>query len=210
MSKTSLQNSEALQQLLSQKFGHGLVESGIQLGDLAVRVGRDKLAELFRLLKEDAELDFGLLVDITAIDWLDSAEQRFEVVYHFLSLKHLHRVRVKVWLAESDASVPTATTYWKGANFMERETWDMYGINFVGNADQRRLLLYEEFVGHPLRKDYPVQGKQPRIPLRSPEVENTARDMVRPPLVQIGRRNSSGSAGTQRGVNRVLNGGSSI
>jgi NADH:ubiquinone oxidoreductase subunit C len=71
---------------------------------------------------------------------------------------------------------------------MEREAWDMYGVTFKGHPDQRRILMYDEFEGHPLRKDYPVQGKQPRIPLRSPEVRNTAVDMARPNLVSINRR----------------------
>ncbi len=196
--------SEALQRLLTQKLGAKIIESKLELGDAIIRVAREDLGALFKLLKEDSELSFDLLVDITAVDWVDQQRERFEVVYHFLSLRHLHRLRVKAWVPESNPAVETATTYWKGANFMERETWDMYGVVFTGNSDLRRLLLYDEFVGHPLRKDYPVQGKQPRIRLRSPEVRNTAADMVRPALVQIGKRDQSMAPADQRGRNRVL------
>jgi len=113
------------------------------------------------------------------------SEDRFEIVYHLLSIPGLKRLRIKVALSEDKPEIDSATDLWTAANFLEREVWDMYGIKFRGHPDLRRILMYEEFQGHPLRKDYPVQAKQPRVPLRMPEVENTARDMKRPTLVQI-------------------------
>jgi NADH-quinone oxidoreductase subunit C len=109
------------------------------------------------------------------------------MVYHLMSLSFGYRLRVKVAVDESKPEVDSLVTLWPGANFMEREVWDMYGIAFKGHPDLRRILMYEEFVGYPLRKDYPVQGKQPRIRLRAPEVQNTATQMNRPSLVQINR-----------------------
>jgi NADH-quinone oxidoreductase subunit C len=129
-----------------------------------------------------------MFISVTAIDWMDSREERYEVIYHLLSLSQGLRIRVRVFVPESDASLESVQDIWAGANFMEREVWDMYGVAFKGHPDLRRILMYDEFKGHPLRKDYPVQGKQPRIPLRAPEVRNTAVDMKRSELVTIGRR----------------------
>lgn len=144
--------------------------------------------EFFRLLKLDAELGFSMFIDVTVVDWLDARPNRFEVVYHLLNLNKRTRLRVKIDVPESNPQVDSVTDLWSAANFMEREAWDMYGVDFKGHPDMRRILMYDEFEGHPLRKDYPVEGKQPRIPLRSPEVRNTAVDMVRPNLVKINRR----------------------
>jgi NADH-quinone oxidoreductase subunit C len=138
-----------------------------------------------------------MLVDVTAVDWLDAREQRFELVYQLLSLSKKHRVTVRVPVSEDAPEVESATRLWSGANFMEREVWDMFGIRFRGHPGLRRILLYDEFVGHPLRKDYPVQGKQPRIPLRKPEVENTARNMRRPDLVSIRSKRGRDAEQTQ-------------
>ena len=88
---------------------------------------------------------------------------RFEVVYHFYSSVHHHRVRVKVPLAASDPTVDSLTTLWRSADWFEREAWDMYGVQFRGHPNLKRILLYEEFQGHPLRKDYPVRKRQPLI-----------------------------------------------
>ena len=90
-------------------------------------------------------------------------EFRFEVVYHFYSSRHHHRVRVKVPLAASDPTVDSLTTLWRSADWFEREAWDMYGVQFSGHPNLKRILLYEEFQGHPLRKDYPVRKRQPLI-----------------------------------------------
>lgn len=90
-------------------------------------------------------------------------ESRFAVVYHFFSLKHKHRLRLVVPLDETDAEVDSLTPLWAGANWLEREVWDMFGIRFRGHPNLKRILMYEEFKGHPLRKDYPVNKRQPLI-----------------------------------------------
>jgi NADH-quinone oxidoreductase subunit C len=129
-----------------------------------------------------------MLLSVTAVDWMDDRDERFEVVYHLLSLTRKVRLRVKCWVSEDEPKVASVSSLWSSADFMERECWDMYGIEFEEHPNLRRILMYDEFVGYPLRKDYPVQAKQPRIPLRSPEVRNTAVDMQREPLVQISPR----------------------
>ena len=180
--------SEELISLLNTKFGAHLLEARVDLGDAVIRIAPESAPEFFRLLKLDAELKFNLLVDITAVDWMDSRDERFDVIYQFLSLSTQHRLRVEIALPEENPEIDTVVPLWSGANFFEREAWDMYGIKFKGHPDLRRILTYDEFIGHPLRKDYPVQGKQPRIPMRSPEVRNTALDMKRPSLVGINPR----------------------
>jgi len=181
------QKSEELLGKLQEKLGDYILESGVSLGDAEVRIRAEGVSDFFRLLKLDSELAFNMFLDVTAVDWMDEREDRFEVVYHMLSLSTHHRLRVKVDLPEQSPRIASVSQLWAGANFLEREVFDMYGIEFEGHPDLRRILMYDEFKGYPLRKDYPVQGKQPRIPLRAPEVENTARHMHRSELVQIGR-----------------------
>jgi NADH-quinone oxidoreductase subunit C len=91
------------------------------------------------------------------------AESRFAVVYHFFSTAHKHRLRLVVPVEEGDAEVDSLIPLWPGANWLEREVWDMFGINFTGHPDLKRILMYQEFEGHPLRKDYPVNRRQPLI-----------------------------------------------
>jgi len=191
--------SEKLLELLKSKLEKQIVHAELSLGDVVVRVERDKMADFFQLLKIDSELNFNLLLDIGGVDWMDARDERFEVVYHILSLSNLFRLRVKVSVPEESAELPSLVSAWEGANFMEREVWDMFGIKFTGHPDLRKILMYDEFKGHPLRKDYPVQGKQPRIKLRHPEVRNTALDMQRPPLVSINPKNKKAGRGKARG-----------
>jgi len=122
-----------------------------------------RLLDVVRVLKDDFQFD--LLLDITAIDWLPR-QPRFEVVYHFYSTSHFVRVRLKTAVPESDPTVDSLVPLYGSAGFMERECHDMYGIGFRGNADMRPILLYEGFVGHPLRKDYPKLREQPLVPYR--------------------------------------------
>ena len=189
------QASEALIQLLKSKLGSLIVSSEVTLGDAVLRIERASIPQFFKLLKLDSELAFDFLVSVTATDWLDQKENRFEMVYHIASLTKGYRVRVKAYVPEANPEVDSITPLFSAANFMEREVWDMYGIRFKGHPDLRRILMYDEFVGHPLRKDYPVQGKQPRVPMRHAETRNTAVDMKRSALVQITRRQNTGAAG---------------
>jgi NADH-quinone oxidoreductase subunit C len=113
-----------------------------------------------------AEFGFDIFLDVTAVDWLGQTP-RFEVVYHFYSTSHKQRVRLKIRVDEAQPMVASLTSLYGSAAFMERECHDMYGIGFEGNDDLRPILLYEGFVGHPLRKDYPKQQEQPLVPYRN-------------------------------------------
>ena len=114
------------------------------------------------------EFGFDLFLDVTAVDWLGRSP-RFEVVYHFYSTGHHVRVRLKTRVPEADPTVDSLISLYGSARFMERECHDMYGIVFRGNPDLRPILLYEGFVGHPLRKDYPKRAEQPLVPFRDPQ-----------------------------------------
>jgi len=103
-------------------------------------------------------------MDLTAVDYLRlNKKPRFEVVYHFFSLEKRHRVRIKVPAETKDPEVDSLVPLWAGADWYEREVWDMFGIKFRGHPNLKRILMYEEFEGHPLRKDYPINKRQPLI-----------------------------------------------
>ena len=152
---------------------------------LTIGVRREDALAVFEKLKSEPDLQFEMLIDVTAVDWMDRREPRFDVVYQLLSLPHQHRLCVKIQVPEEAAEVESVRPLWSAAFFLEREVWDMFGISFRGHGDLRRILMYDEFVGHPLRKDYPLKAKQPRIPLRIPELRNTAVDMHRDELVGL-------------------------
>jgi NADH-quinone oxidoreductase subunit C len=157
----------AIVEHLRQRFADRIVESHDHRGDHTVVVDRAALVEVLRHCRDEPALAFEVLMDLTAVDYSRfrgrEDDPRFEVVYHLTSIAHNHRLRVKVRVEEDDAVVPSAVPLWPIANWLEREVWDMFGIRFDGHPDPRRLLLYEEFVGHPLRKDYPINRRQPLI-----------------------------------------------
>jgi len=126
-------------------------------GEVTVQVGRDDLLSTLKFLRDDPVLSMGFLSCVTATDW-PGKDPRFWVVYELRSMPHRHRVRVKVGLAEHDPHVPTATTMFPTANWHERETFDMLGVQFSGHPNLERILMWEGFNGHPLRKDFPVRG----------------------------------------------------
>ncbi len=152
---------------LRTRFGAAVVQTHAHRGDHTAVVERSAIVDVLRLCRDDPALGFDMLSDLTAVDFLKFPGRedgpRFEVVYHLYSLPHNHRVRLKVNVDEDDPVVPTAVGLWPIANWLEREVWDMFGIRFDGHPDPRRLLMYEEFVGHALRKDYPINRRQPLI-----------------------------------------------
>jgi NADH-quinone oxidoreductase subunit C len=130
---------------------------------LVVTVPPDAVHETARQLASDYRFD--LLLDVTAVDW-PARTPRFDVVYHFYSTTHKIRIRLKTRVPEAEPVVDSLHSLYGSAGFMERECHEMYGIVFRNNADLRPILLYEGFVGHPLRKDYPKQQEQPLVPYR--------------------------------------------
>jgi NADH-quinone oxidoreductase subunit C len=126
-------------------------------GEVTVVVERGGLLDLLRELRSDDALSFDFLSDVTATDWPDR-EPRFWVAYHLSSSEHRHRARVKVGLASDDAVVPSVVPLYPAANFFERELFDLFGIEFHGHPDLRRILMPDDWEGHPLRKDYGIGG----------------------------------------------------
>lgn len=165
--------SQTALDLLRERHASAILEAGSHLGDEMALVDRTQLLEVMRTLRNDPDLAFDMLSDLTVVDYLGQAP-RFEVVYHLYSLRHRHRLRIKVPLLDESAEhcwVDSCAGLWKAADWAEREAWDMYGVAFRGHPDLRRILMYEEFQGHPLRKDYPANARQPLI--RRPDATET-------------------------------------
>ena len=156
-------------QRVQEKFSQAVIETHAFRGDETVVIRPGALLPVAKFLKETPELDFNFLMDLSAVDYLLFAggkiqkEFRFEVVYHFFSLKHNHRLRLKVPVDEKNSAIDTLCDLWPSANWYEREVWDMFGIRFKGHPNLKRILMYEEFQGHALRKDYPFNKRQPLI-----------------------------------------------
>jgi NADH-quinone oxidoreductase subunit C len=155
---------------LKEKFGAGIVESSDALGENSIVIDRDKASEIFRALHDDGEFAFEFLIDVTGVDWPER-RPRFDVVYQLKSMTKNERLRVKIKVNADDAWVPSAYPVWKSADWLERECFDMFGVEFRGHPDLRRILLYDSFIGHPLRKDYPFQKRQPLVPEIDPIVK---------------------------------------
>ena len=150
---------------IQKKFSGMLISTHDFRGDETIVIKRESLMDVMRFLKDNPELDFNILMDLSAVDYLNFGESRprFEVVYHLFSLKDSRRIRIKVPVEEKDPNLPSVTSIWPAADWYEREVWDMFGIRFTGHTHLKRILMYEEFLGHPLRKDYPVNKRQPLI-----------------------------------------------
>ena len=154
--------SEISLQLIKENFADAVLETLMPQGDATAVIRPEALTKIIDFLKNDSRLQFDVLVDITAVDYLDR-KPRFDVVYHILSLPFSRRLRLKVPVEEGQTTLESLTPWWGSANWLEREVWDMFGIHFAGHPNLKRILMYEEFQGHPLRKDYPVRKRQPLI-----------------------------------------------
>jgi len=153
--------------VLAEALGPGVLGVSDYRGDLAITVERRAWVEAAGLLRDHPELDYRMFLDLCAADYLDREDvpERFEVVLHLYSVSKKHHVRLKTPVPEADPTLPTIGSLFLGANWFEREAWDLYGIVFEGHPNLSRLLTHDAFVGHPMRKDYPV-GR--RHPLKSP------------------------------------------
>jgi len=194
---------------VSDRLGALILEHHSFRGDDRIHLDRARIVEAATILRDDPELAFDLLLDVTAIDYLGQPDDfetkpevwdrdrsamrrlpqrrhqlvlpargpnpRFAVVYHLTSTTHAHRLRIKCRVPEDDPTIASLTDVWPGANWLERETWDLYGIRFTGHPDLRRIYLYEEFVGHPLRKDYDKRHEQPLEPYAGPGAKEPRR-----------------------------------
>lgn len=162
--------SQKVLELVQERFADAVLDTGSSFGDEWAEVRPESVLPIARYLKDDPSCDMKLLVDITAVDWAHydkenllelDAPRRFSVVYHFTSLTHHHRLRLKAYVGGDDLVVPSITPVYRTANWWERLVWDFYGVRFEGHPELKRILTYEEFKGHPLRKDYPIHLRQP-------------------------------------------------
>jgi NADH-quinone oxidoreductase subunit C len=149
---------------LKARFPQSIEATAEFRNDLTVVVKKQDIVPVCTFLKTDPDLSFDMIIDLCGVD-MYTPEGRFEVVYNLYSLRNKKYVRLKVRVDEADAVVPTVTGVWSGANWHERETFDMMGITFSGHPDLRRLYMPEEFEHYPLRKDFPLMGIPDSIPL---------------------------------------------
>jgi len=155
-------SQNVLERLKAQFTGGELIETGSQHGDEWARVRRDSWVAVATFLRDDPATKMEMFIDLTVVDRF-SSEPRFDVVVHLYSVSLKQRVRLYGGVPEEDPTLDTLCPVWAGANWFEREAYDLYGVRFKGHPDLRRILMYPEFVGHPLRKDYPKEKRQPLV-----------------------------------------------
>lgn len=161
--------SKKVLDLLQEKFGAAILETHAQFGDDTAVIEPASWRAVAFFLRDDNRLAMNMFTDLCGVDYLHQREPRFEVVCHLRSLQHAHRIRIKSRIGDEDGEVveiDSLVPVWRGADWFERETFDLMGITFKGHPDMRRILMYPEFKGHPLRKDYPANKVQPLIPYR--------------------------------------------
>ena len=149
---------------LKNQFNEAVLETTLDKGQAVAKVSPEKIHDVLSFCRNDESFKMNLLMDVVAVDFLGETP-RFEVVYLLYSTILKHRLRLKVRLEEGQ-ELPTAQDLWKSADWAEREIWDMMGIKFSGHPNLKRILMFEGFEGHPLRKDYPIDRRQ-----EIPEIE---------------------------------------
>jgi NADH-quinone oxidoreductase subunit C len=173
--------SKAVLESLQAKFGDAVLETHSDFGDDTALVRPESWKAVCEWLRKDPQMDFDLLVDLCGVDYPPNTPQagapglgaqlgRMEVVLHLCSISKRHRVRLKTRVGDEEmehANLDSVTSVWPGANWFEREVYDMSGVTFKGHPDLRRILMYPEFQGHPLLKDYPANKTQPLVEYRT-------------------------------------------
>jgi len=151
-----LKSHPALARLLSS-IRAGVQTAKFDRDELTIWIDRSFIREACAILRDDPDCPFNYLSDLTCVDWYPS-EPRFEVVYHLLSISKKERVRLKARLDGSSPAIESVTSVWPSANFYEREVFDLFGVRFTGHPNLKRIMMPDDWEGHPLRKDYPVEG----------------------------------------------------
>jgi NADH-quinone oxidoreductase subunit C len=167
---------------LRQKFGAAVLETHSQMGDDTAVIEPSRWKEVCQFLHDDPAMDFDLPVDLAAVDY-PKRQPRMEVVMHLYSVGRRHRIRLKARVGDEELAgceLESVTSIWTGMNWLEREVFDMSGVTFKGHPDLRRILMYPEFEGHPLRKDYPAQKTQPLIAYRDADEVGMPLDKLAP------------------------------
>ncbi len=151
-----LKSHPALARLLDS-IGAAVQNAKFDRDELTIWIDKSSIREACAILRDDADCPFNYLADLTCVDWYPS-EPRFEVVYHLLSIPKKERVRLKTRLDGSSPALESVTSVWPSANFYEREVFDLFGVRFTGHPNLKRIMMPDDWEGHPLRKDYPVEG----------------------------------------------------
>lgn len=152
-------NAKEITEKIKDRFSDEVIDITEFRDQFTVSLKPDRIVEICRYLHDDPDIYMDYLADLCGVDYPER-EDRFEVVYNLFSIKHGHRVRIKALLRGDKPSVDSVMPVWKGADWHEREASDMYGINFKGHPDLRRILMPEDWEGYPLRKDYPLKGPE--------------------------------------------------
>jgi NADH-quinone oxidoreductase subunit C len=157
---------EALQiaDKIKEKFPEEVLEVKEFRGQVSVTLKKSKILDICRYLHDDPELFFDYLIDVCGVDYQGKKDKRFEVVYHLYSIKNRHALRLKAEVSGENPAIHSVVPVWAGANWHEREAFDMFGIVFQGHPDLRRILMPEDWEGFPLRKDYPLRGPEKEWP----------------------------------------------
>ncbi len=148
---------ESIHAIVKKKFPESILESFSFRGEITLHLATRSILPVCRFLHDEPELSYDYLIDLCGVDDYP-LEPRFQVVYHLCAMKNRDRLCLKVFLPGANPEVDSVISVWKGANWLEREVFDMFGIIFNGHPDLRRILLTPEWEGHPLRKDYPLRG----------------------------------------------------
>src|ERR1700722_3962558 len=154
---------------IKARFGSEILDAQNERDEETFTIDRDRAYDFFRALRDDPDFQFNFLTDLTAVDWLDR-KPRFDVVYQLNSLTLAHRIRVKIGVDGAEPLVHSVVGGWGAADWLERECFDMFGVVFKGHPDLRRILMYDSFEGHPLRKDYLYNHRQPIVPEVDPVI----------------------------------------